>query len=129
MEEKPIPLAVLAPLAASPWPHDAYNLGKFAEMLAHHAEGDKRSGLTSSYILRPGEGDEGLTAEEMRAIALAGAVPDGMYREGKESVGVNQHWLHSLEQFYAEVTVAWQAHVKRTEALVGTPAGRTWSKP
>jgi len=37
---------------------------------------------------------------------------------------VNQHWLHSLEQFYAEATVAWQEHCRRTDELIGTAAGR-----
>lgn len=127
MEPKPIPRAVLEPLASSAWRADEYSLGKFADLLATHANTDQRAGLTSAYWLRSGRDDGSLSGEEMRAIASAGLVPAGMYREGAEAVGINQHWLHSLEQFYAEVTVAWQKHQKRTSALVGTPAGRTWS--
>ncbi|MBU3637368.1 hypothetical protein [Polynucleobacter sp. es-MAR-4] len=36
---------------------------------------------------------------------------------------VNQHYIHSLEQFYAVVTREWNMHLSRTQALIGTPAG------
>ena len=36
---------------------------------------------------------------------------------------LNQHYLHSLEQFYAQTQKAWDDHVSRTNALLGTPAG------
>jgi hypothetical protein len=61
-----------------------------------------------------------LSRTELRAIVRDDAIQPEMYN----GAAVNQHWLHSLEQFYAEVTVAWQEHCRRTDALLGTPSGR-----
>lgn len=124
MELKPIPVAALAPLSRCAWRHDDADLRKFAELVEHHAEGDNRDGCTSAYWLRSDREAESLSAEELQAMARDGTVPAQMCKQGNEAIGVNQHWLHSLEQFYAEVTVAWQAHVERTNALLDTPAGR-----
>jgi len=119
---KPIPKSVLAALAKTPWAHDEWSLGKFATLLEHHADADRRDGLTCSYVLceATDEAGERLKRSELRAMVLEGAIPPEMH----DGDAVNQHWLHSLEQFYAEATVAWQEHCRRTEALIGTPAGR-----
>jgi hypothetical protein len=55
-------------------------------------------------------------------MAEEGAVNSALHTE--ECSGVNQHWLFSLEQFYAEATVAWKKHQERTAVRLGAPAGR-----
>ncbi len=118
---KPIPKSILAPLAKTAWSHDAYSLHKFETLLQHHAAADQMDGVTCWYRLSDSlPGFDSLTASELRAIAREGAIQPSMHRD----TAVNQHWLHSLEQFYAEVTVAWQRHQQRTDALAGAPAGR-----
>ncbi|MDA8351290.1 MAG: hypothetical protein ACYCV6_01800 [Steroidobacteraceae bacterium] len=119
---KPIPNAVLAPLTKTPWAYDEWSLSKFATLLEHHADADRREGGTCSYILSDvtDEAGEKLRRSELAAMVREGAIPTEMH----DGDAVNQHWLHSLEQFYAEVTVAWQEHCRRTDALIGTPAGR-----
>lgn len=117
--EKPIPRSILTPLTKTLWAHDDWSLGKFRRLLEHHADADRRDGLTCAYFLSDSAGAI-LTRTELSAIVRDGAIQPEMYN----GAAVNQHWLHSLEQFYADVTVAWQEHVRRTDALLGTPAGR-----
>jgi hypothetical protein len=62
-----------------------------------------------------------ITREGLVGIIREGAIHPDFY------IGadwVNQHWLHSLQQFYAEKSVAWRQHCERTDALLGTPSGR-----
>lgn len=123
---KPIPKSVLAALGASVWKHEPYDLNKFQGLVELHAQGDARSGCTSVYHLSDKRADdfsESISASELQAMIRDGAIPE--WAHTPQGTGVNQHWLHSLEQFYAECTVAWQKHQKRTDALRGTPAGRT----
>ncbi|MDA8348207.1 MAG: hypothetical protein M0038_05290 [Pseudomonadota bacterium] len=118
---KLIQKSILAPLAKTAWSHDAFSLHKFGTLLQHHAEADLTDGATCCYHLSDDkEVSNTITACELRAIVNEGAIQPNMHYGD----AVNQHWLHSLEQFYAEVTVAWQAHQQRTDALAGTPAGR-----
>ncbi len=119
---KPIPQSILAPLTKTSWAHDQWSRGKFATLLEHHAEADRRDGLTCCYALSAATDDNGqrLTRSEFRALVREGVIPPEMH----DGDAVNQHWMHSLEQFYAEVTVAWQEHCRRTDELIGTPAGR-----
>lgn len=123
---KPIPLAVLKPLAAGPYKADAeWSLIQFATALEWHRERDARSGLTCKYAVSA-EGSSGnmLNSTELKAIITADAIDPEFYCSTGDRYGVNQHWLHSLMQFYAECTKAWEEHEARTQALIGTPAGR-----
>ncbi len=117
MKVKPIPKSILNALGRGPWRCRKEDLNKFVTWLTWHAEGDKRDGVTCAY--RVGVLGDSLTAVEMSSIVKEGAIQPEMHRNGC----VNQHWLHSLEQFYAECSAAWNAHVRRTDALIGTPAG------
>ena len=118
---KPIPRSILAPLEATAWAHEEYSLHKFRTLLAHHAEADRADGATCCYVVSDVPDDcSGLTGAEFRAMVCEGAIPPEMHAASS----VNQHWLHSLEQFYAEVTIAWQRHSQRIAELNGTPAGR-----
>lgn len=124
---KPIPKSVLAALGASVWKHEQHDLDKFQRLVEIHAHGDARHGCTSVYHLsdKRGENDflESISGAELQAMIRDGATPE--WAHTPKGTGVNQHWLHSLEQFFAECTVAWQKHQERTDALRGTPAGRT----
>lgn len=122
-----IPLAVARLLAKGPWKYDEYALNQFAAMVEHHSANDHRGGLTCAYFLsdEPGFNSDMLTPKEFAAIVKAGAIDPHFHHEG----GVNQHWLHSLMQFYAECTKAWIDHQERTKAILGTPAGRIYRKP
>ncbi len=118
---KPIPRSILAPLAATAWAHDDYSLHKFGNLLAHHAAADRADGATCCYVVSDAPGDCcSLTGAEFRAMVREGAIPPDMHGAN----ALNQHWLHSLEQFYAEATVAWQQHCQRAAELTGRPAGR-----
>lgn len=121
-----IPLAVLKPLAKGPWKYGEYDLTQFAYLLESHHVNDMRDGGTCSYFLGgvSGFNDDMMTPDEFKGIVKAGAInPEFYYKDG-----VNQHWLHSMCQFYAECTKAWVEHEKRTKALLGTPAGRIFRK-
>lgn len=120
-----IPLAVLKPLAKGPWKYDDYALTQFATVLESHHKNDMRDGGTCTYVLGAmggGFNDDMMTLGELKAIVKAGAIDQTFHTEH----GVNQHWLHSMCQFYAECTKAWIEHEKRTQAILGTPAGRIW---
>ncbi len=114
-----IPKSILAPLARSPWQHDEYSITKFEHCLEVHAEEDRSTGITCKYNLA-GTFMATLDAKELAALVKAGAIKADFV----DGTWVNQHWLHSLEQFYAVAYREWLAHLKRTDALIGTPAGR-----
>lgn len=111
-----IPKSILAPLSNGTWKSDAYSLDKFALCIKSHAADDQASGLTC----KQSHDGSGLTCAEFAAIVAEGAI-NPVFHDGDYA---NQHWEHSLEQFYAEATKSWQAHLARTDALIGTPAGR-----
>jgi len=116
-----IPESILKPLGNTCWRYDDHSVGKFAWAIDLHAQADKRSGLTCRYAVGQSRGDsEGLTRAEFDDIAAEGAIRPEFHRDG----GVNQHWQHSLEQFYAVAYREWRAHQARTDALLGTSAGR-----
>jgi len=119
-DAKPIPLAVLKPLSTSLWKYDDYSQGKFATMTEWHR--DRETNCACAYFLRDDTDGELLTLSEFKAIVKAGAVDPAFHYQ----TGVNQHWLHSLEQFYAVVYKEWRAHEARTKALLGTPSGRIY---
>lgn len=126
--DKPIPKAILAPLAKYIWKCDGWSLGKFASLIESHAKKDEQDGCTVQQRLPEDYSyhlSATITATEFAKMVKQGAVRPEFHRQERGgSPWVNQHWLHSLEQFYAEVIVAWHRHLERTDALIGTPAGR-----
>lgn len=119
-EPKPIPLSALSPLTTTLWRSDDFSLGKFAQHLASHESADREAGVTCRYDLDVFTCS--LTPDEVRAM-IADDVIDPVFH-ADDGQSVNQHWLHSMDQFYAEVTKAWRNHLDRTNAIIGTPAGR-----
>jgi hypothetical protein len=130
MNSKPIPKAFLDPLREE-WDTSEYCCNAFALTLEYHADGDSRSGLTSRYIHREGGNNEmalkpTLIHKELKAMIATGLVPECFYVDNQEHrcIELNQHYQHSLEQFYSSVYALWEQHLERTQALIGTPAGR-----
>ena len=115
MSKSPIPEAMLAPLVNTRWKTDKYRLNIFKIRLENHRPADEEEGFTSHYLNLE---YLGVTDEELDAIREV--MPSAFLADDD---GINQHYLHSLEQFYAETQKAWNEHVERTEALLGTPAG------
>lgn len=113
-----IPIEVLKPLAAGVWKSDEYACNKFATLIKSHHESDHQHGLTCFYETTS-KFAIGITSDELSEIVEAGAI-DPSFHFGTR---VNQHWEHSLEQFYAVVTKEWNEHLSRTAALLGTPSG------
>ena len=121
--EAPIAASVFAPLTSTRWRSDDYQLHKFETSLETHKREDGRDGHTCVYDLSPGmceQFNNSILNAEFKALRKDGVIPTEFYNGDC----VNQHWLHSLEQFYSAVTHEWKKHIARTEALVGTPAGR-----
>ena len=98
---------------------DDYSCGKFEHCLESHREADIKFGCTAYYNMHPEiQMSDSLSHQEF--VELLPFIPP----ELADETGVNQHYMHSLEQFYAIVQKEWDAHVKRTNALIGTPMGR-----
>jgi hypothetical protein len=114
---KGIPAPMLAPLSATRWQSDDYSLNKFQNMLDCHQAGDQDFGFTCQVFTM--ELDGGVSDKEL--AALRPYIPGEFVGEAG---GINQHYMFSLEQFNAEVQKAWDDHVGRTNALIGTPSGR-----
>jgi hypothetical protein len=113
-----IPKSVLNSLSNGPWKHSEHETTKFKILLGKHKPMDDQLGITSAYNLNNLEGS--LTTDDLSRMVAEGVLPPDFHK----GVFVNQHWLHSMEQFFAECTVAWNNHVERTNALIGTPSGR-----
>lgn len=122
---KIIPMAVLKPLAKGPWEHDDFALTQFSSALKLHRESDVKQGGTCTYSMANDSNKDMLTTAEFEEIIKVGAI-DPVFHGG--GIDCNQYWLHSLMQFYAECTKAWAEHEKRTQSLLGTPAGKIWRK-
>lgn len=88
----------------------------FNDMLAVHQKRDMESGRTAAYVM--GENNPVLTAEEWENIK--NLIDPVFVRDDM----VNQHYLHSLEQFYSIVQMEWVNHIERTNALIGTAHGK-----
>lgn len=114
-----IPLAILKPLTRGRWRRSEYDLNKFDSCIEIHKQRDFESGNTCAYAIN--EYTDSLKPDEMKAIINADAIDPVFHKSG---VMVNQHWQHSIEQFYAEVTKAWDEHCQRVEALKDTPSGK-----
>ena len=122
MNTKTIPKPVLDILAAGPWRDDDYSINKFSKLLASHAEQDAMYGCTCQVL---DGGINGFSPSESDSLIKHGLVPDGFYRiNDRGGAFFNQHYIFSLEQFFAVCTKEWGAHVERTNALIGTPAGK-----
>jgi len=121
---KKIPSAFLSPLSNTTWSTCDYTLGKFNQMIKHHRLCDLRSGRTSNYVFRAESSGfwDGLTYAEV-APMVKHIDAEFVAVHGK-TVQINQHYIHSLEQFYGHVQKQWGEHLKRTTALIGTPAGK-----
>jgi hypothetical protein len=123
-----IPLAVLKPLTEA-WDSSEYALNKFATQIENHSHADNKTGTTSRYFFSDSHAgmEEMLTKKELAAIIKSGIIPDAFYNEHENggSIGLNQHYLHSLEQFYAHCQAEWDKHLTRTNAI-GTSAGNIW---
>jgi len=119
-----IPLGLVAPVLSSRWMSDEDARTKFEYWLEYHRDADRRDGGTCQVDpVRSDEWDEfGLFSKEEFSQLLP-HVPAQFKTRGTR-VGVNQHYLFSLEQFYAEVQKAYDDHVERTERLAGTVQGR-----
>jgi hypothetical protein len=115
-----IPKAVLDILAKGPWKADSYSLTKFEWLLGVHKESDERDGRTCQML----GGGEGITKAEAKQLINSGALHEDFYNVTEnDTIYINQHYHFSLEQFFAVCTKEWEAHVERTNALIGTPAG------
>jgi len=126
-----IPIAILKPLTEK-WDSDDYSLNKFAWGIEVHFDADKETNTTSRYSISDNSCDptQTLNKKQLAAIIKTGIIPAVFYNEHETSngdyIGLNQHYLHSLEQFYAHCQAEWDKHIARTDALIGTPAGRIW---
>jgi hypothetical protein len=118
-----IPRSVLKILATYDWKHDDYSCNQFNLALKHHIELDRKEGHTSRYLTQICSYDlENLTKPEINLLAKENAIHPDFYDENS----VNQHYQHSLYQFFAEATKAYANHVKRTDKLIGTASGRIY---
>lgn len=88
----------------------------FDNMLKHHRHRDIDNGRTSFYIMN--KNNPVLTNEEWQEIKK---LIDPVFVQDDF---LNQHYLHSLEQFYSIVQMEWVNHIERTNALIGTPQGK-----
>jgi hypothetical protein len=124
-----IPMAILSPLTEA-WDSSDYALNKFEELIEDHAEEDKKTNTTCRYFISDDSCDpaQTLNKKQLSAIIKTGIIPAVFYNEHENEgcIGLNQHYLHSLEQFYAHCQAEWDKHLTRTDALIGTPAGRIW---
>ena len=119
-----IPAAMLAPVISDKWIADKYSLGKFATQIEGHKAIDEREHSTAMYVLREGEGvafGGGINHKELQA--MGDHVPDVFVVKRGSRLLLNQHYSHSLDQMYAEIQNAYNDHVKRTNAIIGKPAG------
>ena len=116
---KNIPLGLVAPVLNERWNSDEDARTQFAFWLEFHRDADRRDGGTCWESLRSIPGFRRMFSEK-EIDALLPHVPE----QFKQDRGVNQHYLRSLEQFYAEVQKAYDDHADRTERLAGTVQGR-----
>lgn len=117
MNDYAIPAVVATELYSRAWCTDKYSRGKFKEMLKFDEIADAKQGSTSMYIVRRDENDF------LAKMADAELIPSEMYFIEKGNICINQHWLHSLQQFFAVCQNEWDDHQHRTSQLIGTPQG------
>jgi hypothetical protein len=120
MKPKPIPTQVINLLKGEVWLSDDYDLTKFKVTLEYHSDHDNRDGCTAQYWV-PDTGSR--DTPPIRKLLESGVVHPDFYQLLEGRAGVNQHYLHSLEQFFGQCQRAWDEHQDRTYALINTPAG------
>ena len=124
MEHLKVPMSILKILANGPWMHDESSLNIFDWALSIHKDGDARDKVTCKYAPKSEafNGYNGaLTEKEMKSIIDEGVIDDCFY---DDKLCINQHYSHSLQQFFAVCTKEWENHVNRTNKLIGTASGR-----
>lgn len=127
-----IPLAFLKPLANSEWGTDEYQITAFWKAIVAHHDADIKYGGTCYY----GHADRNeyhplsdfpVTSVTSKEFAeMKNHIPPD-FVEGEYFL--NQHYEHSLLSFYSEVYLAWKKHLKRTDAIIGTPHGKPVKSP
>ena len=113
-----IPLSVLKPIAAGPWRSDEFSLNIFDATFAMKYDPKNPNQSPSSYCLKDDDSN-GLTKKELKDIIKSGAIDPSLFK----NTTVNEHWMHSYEQFAATVEVAWQVHLDQISKLLATPLG------
>ncbi|MFA5127317.1 MAG: hypothetical protein WC465_04980 [Patescibacteria group bacterium] len=129
-QHKNIPQAFLAPVINTKWVHDEGSKNKFKQALEYHSKKDRESGYTCRYFLRDKNQNDMLTRTELLNMIKTKLVPDCFYNDnnGYDIIEINQHYMHSLEEFYAHVQNEWNNHLERTNKLIGTDAGTIYKK-
>lgn len=126
MKNVKIPDSILAILSNDAWKYDDYSLSCFENALELHKEKDERDGGTSKYapLNEKHQIEYGaLTIDEIKGMIADGVINSDFY---DSEYCVNQHYLHSLHQFFAVCTKEWENHLNRTDKLIGTTSGRIW---
>ena len=112
---------ILAPLIDSEWRTDEHNLGQFKYGIEHHKYKDNESGITCRYNFKKDtELVHAISGKEF--YAMKKHIDEEFI--GTKGDSLNQHYLHSLQQMYSEIQKSYDEHIKRTDDLKGTPAGR-----
>lgn len=121
-----IPEAFLKPIIESKWKTGEYDLNKFEHILSSHQVSDNQGGSACYYIISSADPAEGmLKRSELAPMINSGRIPTNFYSSNEDgAICINEHYMHSMEQFYAHVQKAWDAHLERTDRLVGKPSGR-----
>ena len=121
-----IPEAFLKPIMQSKWKCGEYDLNKFESVLSSHLVSDKQGGSACFYVISSTDPAEGmLKRSELAPMINSGRIPQNFYRTTKDgAICINEHYLHSLEQFYAHVQQAWDSHLDRTNKLINQPSGQ-----
>jgi hypothetical protein len=75
----------------------------------------------SYYIYRPGEDRNEIcpfTYDELKALAQAGVLGDGWYRDENGAISVNEHVQHALLIFLGEGSKAWKDYENRRDQAI-----------
>jgi hypothetical protein len=113
---KAIPKPVLDALGKGPWTID--RLDDFERLRLSNLDDDRRDGFTAIYGFSKGGYESlGISFEEIKELELIGGIPSCMYSTSEGGFSVNQHFIHSLEQFMRNAQAQWQAHLERIEKL------------
>ena len=109
---------MVAPVLNSKWQTDEYNLNKFALNIEGHRARDESTNATCKYRINT---DQQGSFSEKEYKAMIKNIPDVFLTRDKN--WLNQHYDHSLQQLMAEFQQAYNNHIERTNAIIGTPAG------
>ncbi|MDD4893550.1 MAG: hypothetical protein PHH73_06070 [Candidatus Rickettsiella isopodorum] len=125
---KNIPTEFLQPLIDYRFQSDDWSSNKFKTLIEDHKDKDNKSGYTCRYILRNEINSAMITKNEFEKMIKTGLISEDFYnnKTGYDHIEVNQHYIHSLDQFYAVCQKEWDKHLERTENILNTPAGRIY---